>query len=174
MIHFGSKSYSHTQTLEVQMRHIKYRKADAGIVVVSDSDKDPGQKPESRIERFNAFFQDVPIWGGQGWKALSVDEIVPIFREVAVDIIEVYQQRHDDAIREHSMRNCLARWLQGIRGWKAPYVPSQEEVLQDMATRCKNLSNWMKQNSSRPFYAGSDMSVFIHKPAAVAERLIAM
>ena len=155
------------------MRSIQYVKTDAGPVVVKDIDMDPNRKPESRIERFNAFFQDVPLWGGQEWKTLSVDEIVPIFRGAAADILEVYQQRHDEAVREHSMRNRLARWWREFRGWKAPYVPSQEEIVQDMAARCKNLSNWMRQNSSRPFYAGSDMSVFIHKPAAVAERLVA-
>jgi hypothetical protein len=155
------------------MRRIEYRKTGERHVVVNDTDIDTNRKPESRIERFNAFFQNVPLWGGQEWKTLSVDEIIFIFRGASVDLLEVYQQRHDEAIREHSMRNRFARWWREFRGWKAPYVPLQEEIVQDIAARCKDLSNWMRQNSSRPFYAGSDMSVFIHKPAAVAERLIA-
>lgn len=140
---------------------------------MKDTDIDPNRKPESRIERFNAFFQDVPLWGGQEWKTLSVDEIVSIFREAAVDILEVFQQRHDDAVRQHSMKNRFARRWQEFCGWKAPHAPSLEEILQDMATRCKDLSSWTKQNKSRLFYAGSDMSAFIDKPAAVAERLTA-
>lgn len=153
------------------MKRVQYVKG-MGSAVVKVSEVDFDRKPESRIERFEEFFQGVPLYGGEEWKTLSVDDIVSIFRGAAVDILEVYQQRHDDAIREHSKRNHFARWWQEFRGWKAPQVPSQEEIIQDMATRCRDLSDWMEQNSARSFFEGSDMSVFIYKPTAVAKQLV--
>lgn len=85
----------------------------------------------------------------------------------------MYGERRDEAVQKHSMKNRVVRWWLEFRGWKAPYVPSRGEIIQDMAARCTDLSDWMRRNSTRPFYSGSDMSVYIDKPAAVAERLTA-
>lgn len=156
------------------MRIVGYKKTDQGPVVVETRDVDLNQKPSTTIERFDAFFRDVPLWGGREWKTLDVEEIASIFREAAVDIRQVYQERHDAAVREHSSRNGLVRWWKERRGWKAPYIPSQDEIVQDMAARCRRLANWMRANSSRPFYADSDMSHLIHKPEAVAAQLAAV
>lgn len=155
------------------MKIISYKKTDDGPVIVGARDIDFNQKPSTTIERFEAFFHDVPLWGGQEWKTLSVDEIVPIFQEAVVDILQVYQQRHDAAIQEHSSHSRFVRWWKELRGWKAPYIPSRDEVVQDMAARCRRLADWMRANNSRPFFAGFDMSHLTHKPEAVAARLVA-
>jgi len=153
------------------MRHIQYKKTQQGLVVTKDQEMDTNHQPESRIERFDAFFQNVPLWGGKEWETLTVDEIVSIFLGAADDIYEVWRQRHDEALLEHSTRNALVRWWKELRGWKAPPLYSRKEIITSMVARCEDLSLWVRQNSSRRFYMDSDMSVFIQKPAEVAKRL---
>lgn len=154
------------------MQVISYKKTDGSSTLVEIRDMKMGSSSLSQIERFHAFFQDVPLHGGKEWKTLHVDEIVLIFRNAATNIVQECQQRHDTEIQEYSARNRFAQWWMKLRGWKVQCVPSEEVVIQSMADQCELLSNWMRENSSRPFYAGSDMSVFINKPLAVANQLI--
>ncbi|EKD58356.1 MAG: hypothetical protein ACD_56C00146G0015 [uncultured bacterium] len=154
------------------MKVVGYEKTDQGPVIVDVCDVDINQESETVIERFDAFFKDVPLHGGKEWKTLSVNEIVPIFREAAVEIRKMYQAWHDAAIQQHSTKNPLIRWWLEIRGWTAPCVPSEKELIEDIATRCMRLSSWMGENSTRPFYAGSDMNYLICKPKEVAEKLL--
>lgn len=153
------------------MEVIEYRKTDNGTVVVGNRQIDLGHKPSTAIDRFHEFFRDVPLWGGREWKTLDVDEIETVFREAAVCIREMHQQQRDIAVKEHLERNGIIRWWKELRGWKTPYVPSQDEILQAMAARCTQLSEWMLSMSRRSFYADSDMSYLIRKPKEVAERL---
>ena len=122
----------------------------------------------SAIKRFNAFFEGIPLWGGQEWETLGIEEIVAIFREAATEMHKQSKEQYYTAILEHDDRWWIVRWWKELRGWKLPHVHSEVEIIQAMAKRCRRLSEWMTANASRPFYAGSDMSYLIEKPVEVA------
>ena len=145
--------------------------ADQEIVVEVAPAVTPHQKTTTNIQRYNAFFTDVVVWGGQEWRTLSVNEITLFFREVAVDLRWAYQQRHDVAMREYDRHNRFVRWWKRSRGWKAPHVPTQEEVVKEIATRCRNLSKMVEWKCSSPIYTDTRMDHLISKPNDVAEML---
>ncbi|MCR4274808.1 MAG: hypothetical protein NUW02_02035 [Candidatus Campbellbacteria bacterium] len=156
------------------MLHVGYKKIEQGPVVVQVEEVDFDGLVQLRpvIDRFNGFFHNVPIWGGQEWKILSVDEIVTIFRQAAVEIVKVYQQRHVEAVLAHSNYNAFVRWWkEKMENWVPPTIPSREMVIKDMVERCYELSRWMRRNQHRPFYSGSNMSHLINKPTEVAAKL---
>ena len=153
------------------MRVVGYRKTDQGMVLVGSREIDLDRKPTTVIERYNAFFQDVPLHGGHEWKTLSIDEIVTIFRDAAVEIHQACQAQHDASVLAHASRNFIVRGWQDLWGWKAPEVPSLDAIVDSMVVRCRALSTWMRGSARRPFYAGSDMSHFITKPWEVSNRL---
>jgi hypothetical protein len=151
---------------------IEYRKTADGPVIVSQKETDLDKKPNDVIERFWAFFTDVPLHGGQEWETLSADEIAAIFQEAAAAIEQLRTEEYNVAVAEHNKKNCLARWWdEKIRGWKAPRIGAQSEIMKKMSQKCRNLADWMEINQHRAFYVNSDMSYLIRKPRAVAELL---
>ena len=154
------------------MRRIQYVKGKEGPVIVKDDEINPKQMSESIIERYNNFFQNAPLYGGKEWRTLNVDEIVSVFFDAVIEIRKLYQRLHDDAVSEHSKRNYFMRFCYEFYGWEIPNVPSQEEIIQDMVNRCRELSNWMASKSSSSFYMDSDMSDFMDKPIRVVEQLL--
>lgn len=145
--------------------------ADQEIVVEVAPAVTPHQKTTTNIQRYNAFFVDTAVWGGQEWRTLSVNEIVLFFREVAVDLCFAHQQRHDVVMREYNRHSRLTRWWKRLRGWKAPHIPTQDEVVQEISVRCRNLSKTMAWKCSSRFYTDVDMDHLISKPKEVAEVL---
>ena len=130
------------------------------------------KKSDTIIERFNKFFNDVPLYNGEEWKTLSVDEIVSVFKEAAVAIRNVYQQKHNEAVQEFESWNRPKKWWKvDVCEWEPPGVPTEDALLRDMAERSEDLSEWASNNQYRPFYSGSDMSYLVNKPAAVAARI---
>jgi len=154
------------------MKIVSYKKTDQGVVIAGTREVNHNQEPATKIDRFNAFFSDVPLHGGKEWKTLSIKEIIAFFLEAVVEIHKEYEKRYSTSVQEHSSLNPLMRRWKEFRGWKAPYIPTEVEIIKDVAVRCKELSDWMQKNSSRPFYAGSDVSYLIEKPKAVAEQLL--
>ncbi len=154
------------------MRIIGYKKTIHGSAVVFFGDVDLNSQPSTALERYEAFFQGVPLWGGKGWETMSVDDILSIFRKAALDIVQIFRHMYDVAVHEHACRHWFIRWYRELRGWKPPPIPSEQEILLAMADRCKGLSDWMEVNQYRPFYVGSNMSQFVNKPKAVAQQLV--
>ena len=122
------------------------------------------------LEKYNALFQGVPLWGGQDWN-LSVEELVKLFHDALDEGIELLKKKSSDAISAFEARSLVVRIWKKFRGWKAPEVPSRQDLLKEMIRRCRSLADWMEANQSRRFYADSDMSVFIYKPRSVAAKL---
>ncbi|MDO8512682.1 MAG: hypothetical protein Q7S57_05375 [bacterium] len=144
---------------------------DQGIVVETAPFVNPHQKTTTNIQRYNAFFEGVAVWGGQEWRTLSVAEIALFFREVAVDLRFAHQQRHDVVMREYNRHSRLTRWWKRLRGWKAPHISTQDEVVQEISVRCRNLSKMMTWKRSFPIYTDTGMDFLISKSKEVAEML---
>lgn len=144
---------------------------DGGIIILTAKEINDTEAVAGNIDRFNAFFANVPLWGGKEWKTLEVDQIVLFFSEVAVDIRNKYQRDYDIQMNEHLASSPILRWFKESRGWKPPCVPSQKEIIQYIVNRCRYLSGWMKENSTRKLYIDSDMSYLIQKPNEVADIL---
>jgi hypothetical protein len=133
----------------------------------------PAEKPSIVMERFELLFSHSSSEAGiQQWEKMTVDEIVPICRQVAEQIQQLRQAEHDAAIQEHAKRPWLVRVGRRIIGWQAPAVPTKREIIADIATRCRNLSNWMRKRSSRPAFGKFDMTHLISKPNTVADTLL--
>ncbi len=153
----------------LQVEYIKTK--DRGIIILTAKEINDAEAVAGNIDRFNAFFVNVPLWGGKEWKTLQVDQIVLFFSEVAVDIRNKYQRDYDIQMNEHLARSRFMRWFKESQGWKPPSVPSQKEIIQYIVNRCRYLSDWMRENSNRKFYIDSDMSYLIQKPNEVADIL---
>lgn len=133
----------------------------------------PAEKPSTAMERFELLFSRTSSEAGiQQWEQMTVGEIVPICRQVAEQIQQLRQAEHDAAIQEHAKRHWLVRAGRWIIGWQAPAVPAKREIIADIASRCRNLSDWMRKRSSRPAFGKFDMTHLISKPNAVADTLL--
>lgn len=120
---------------EEELEAMKTKQSRGSISLLDDSER-------ALYERFEDLFSDVPIRNGQKWKSASVDELVTLFKNVAVI-----------CVKAHSGRVTV------------------KDMLDDMANRCEDLASWMQANQYRRFYMESDMSHLIGKPRAVAERI---
>jgi hypothetical protein len=132
---------------------------------------DLGDREMNVTNRFETFFDGVPLHGGDEWKSLEADEIVAIFKEAAAVIKGIFQERHDTAIAEHSRLNLFVRFWSKIRGWRAPVVPTDRQLFDEMIGRCNRLADWAKSNRHRQFYEGCELEYLIKKPREVARLL---
>jgi len=125
----------------------------------------------NRLNRYHALFHEVPLWGGQEWKSLDIDSLVAVHTDATDAIIELSEAEKKSAIEEFESRNGFVRWFKKVRGWQTPSVPTRQEIANQMIDRLRSLADWMEGNQNRRFYQDSDMSAYIVKPRAVADRL---
>lgn len=152
------------------MKRIQYLKTDTGIIIVSVDEVESNQ-PQNVFERYENFFQNVPLHGGREWQLRSPEEIAAFFREAIAVFIFQYEQLRNEAEYKHKRSWWWTKMWRKLRKWQLPEVPTEKELLKRCAERCESLADWMEKNQSRPFYAGSDMSDYIVKPRRVAAML---
>ena len=152
---------------------VQYEKApEGGIADVKSREILSAKHPQTAIEKVEALFDGVPVWGGREWETLSVDELVSIFEAAAPEILRLELKLHAEALDEFSRQNIIIKWWRRLNGWKEPSAPTLHDVLCQMAERCMSLSDWMNGNRFRPFYFGTNMTYLVEKPKLVAKRLI--
>ncbi|MFA7194044.1 MAG: hypothetical protein WC087_03960 [Candidatus Paceibacterota bacterium] len=94
------------------------------------------------IRRHNNLFENVPIYSGDEWKTLSVEELVQVCLASRDAVYEMHGGKHDHSV-----------------------------ILQETIDRCRSLADWMSGKQHSSFYMDSDMSHFIVKPREVAHQL---
>jgi hypothetical protein len=154
------------------MQRVQYAKDLGGLRVVAVSDVPvPTPNPTLALDRYNALFQDVPLFGGKEWETLPLKDLIQLFLDAIEEGLAILTARRAEAIAAHNERSAIGRWWAELWGWQAPTVPTKRELADEMAARCRRLADWMSTAQHRAFYMESDMSAFVINPRAVADYL---
>lgn len=130
------------------MTHIKRKRAASqGAASANPRYKEPSidhltEDEVAAIERYNDLFENVPLRGGREWQSLDSEELATVCLNAAGPVFKMNHGRY-----------------------------TMREVIENAASRCEGLANWMDQKKYSSFYMGSDMSAYISKPRLVATRL---
>ncbi|HLD17671.1 MAG TPA: hypothetical protein VJB99_01180 [Patescibacteria group bacterium] len=129
---------------------------------------------DAAVNRYNDLFFGVPLWGGQEWRTMQPEDLTKeIFLPALDEVMAILEEKHTDAMTALNNYHALPWWkkLFSKRPPKPQPLPTRGEIIAEMASRCRELANWMDANRSRRFYVGSDMSAFIRGPRTVARLL---